>query len=79
MIEKILAKSLRPGDLWQHGQDQQPWIFIEGKEFKCPLSNISLWELKWFGRKNTDKLELIIDSWTGDSKFLIISRDERVA
>jgi hypothetical protein len=78
MMNKIRASSLRPGDLWQHGQDQQPWIFIEGREFKCPISNISLWELKWFGRKSTDKLELIIDNWTGDSKFFIISRGKHV-
>lgn len=75
MQEKIKAESLKPGDLWRRNQSQQPWIFLGGKEFKCSLSGISLWELTWFGRKNTDKLELIIDIWTADSKFLIISKD----
>lgn len=76
MMKKIQAKSLVPGDLWQHGQDQHPWIFIEGKEFICPISEIVLWELTWFGRKNSERHELIKDNWTSDSRFFIISREE---
>ncbi len=75
-MEKIRAKYLKPGDLWHHGRNKQPWIFVEGKEFKCPISKLTLWQLTWFGRKNSDKLELIVDNWTSDSKFLVVFRSK---
>jgi hypothetical protein len=71
-MKKHRPESLKPGDMWCHGTDHHPWIFLSGKKYT--MMGIQLWELTWFGRKNTNRLEVITDSWSYDSKFEIVSR-----
>lgn len=76
---KVRPGSLRPGDLWFHGQKSKPWILLSSKVVKGhdDPEDLSVWELTWFGCKNDDRLVTIVDCWTRDSKFSIFSRAEK--
>lgn len=75
-MHKIKPESLKPGDLWKHGKHQHPWIFLEGNKSKCPITGIDIWELKWFGKRETNQLELMTGIWVHDSAFDIIADEE---
>jgi len=73
-MNKLRPDSLRPGDMWC-GYDKNPWILISGKKSTDPhFPGLMTWELTWFGRKDTDKFEIIVKSWTFDSMFQLVSR-----
>lgn len=82
MMNRIQAKSmnkhrpeaLRPGDMWR-GYDKNLWVLISSKRFNDPIfPKLSMWELSWFGKRDSHNLEIIVNSWTSDSRFLLVSK-----
>lgn len=73
-MKKYKPESLLPGDMWC-GYNKDPWILISSKRFDNPyFPKLSTWELTWFGRRDTQQLEIIVKNWTSDSRFQLISR-----